>query len=98
MSPGASPENPDSSDRGGPVRKEVDLAYMRIVASMFSTVERIAATDVKHGDRLRLENYSYFEESAQPLVRHVKALEKYCKTAVTNMVCAGEINLALHCI
>ena len=27
---------------------------------MFQSIERLAATDSKHGDRLRLENYAYF--------------------------------------
>ncbi|GMH40758.1 hypothetical protein BSKO_08662 [Bryopsis sp. KO-2023] len=80
-----SQELASSVDRGGPVRKEVDLAYMRIVGSMFATLERIAATNPKHGDRLRLENYAYFEESARPLVRHVQALQKFCEQAVTNL-------------
>lgn len=27
---------------------------------MFETIERLAGTDSKHGDRLRLESYAYF--------------------------------------
>ena len=66
----------------GPVRKEVDLAYMRIVESMFRSIESLANSDEKHGDRLRLENYSYFEMSVGPLARHVPALTRYCNDAI----------------
>ena len=66
----------------GPVRKEVDLAYMRLVESMFRSIESLAYSDEKHGDRLRLENYSYFEKSVGPLTRHVAVLDKYCNNAI----------------
>lgn len=62
-----------------PVRKEVDLAYGRIVESMFESINSLALSDSKHGDRLRLENYSYFDTSVVPLSGHVAVLEKYCK-------------------
>lgn len=71
----------DAMAKSSPVRKEVDLAYQRFVSSIFQTLERIAGLDSKHGDRLRLENYSYFEEAVRPLVRHVEALESFCEKA-----------------
>lgn len=66
----------------GPVRKEVDLAYMRLVESMFRSIESLAHSDEKHGDRLRLENYSYFDKSVGPLARHVAVLNRYSNDAV----------------
>ena len=36
---------------------------------MFESIERLAGSDLKHGDRLRLENYAYFTESVWPLAR-----------------------------
>ncbi|GLI69334.1 hypothetical protein VaNZ11_013920, partial [Volvox africanus] len=65
------------------VRPEVDAIYARLVGLMFSSLERIAAADAKHGDRLRAENYAYFVEAVRPLVRHVAALEPYMLQAET---------------
>ncbi|GIL48476.1 hypothetical protein Vafri_4992 [Volvox africanus] len=65
------------------VRPEVDAIYARLVGLMFSSLERIAAADPKHGDRLRAENYAYFVEAVRPLVRHVAALEPYMLQAET---------------
>lgn len=59
---------------------------MRIVESMFHCIDRLARSDEKHGDRLRLENYSYFDQSVGPLARHVAALSKYCNDAIPLMV------------
>ncbi len=41
-------------------REVVNPAYALLVRAMFQTTERLAATDTKHGDRLRLESYAYF--------------------------------------
>ncbi|KAG2486737.1 hypothetical protein HYH03_014663 [Edaphochlamys debaryana] len=59
------------------VRPEVDAVYASLVGLMFASLERVAAADAKHGDRLRAENYAYFVEAVRPLVRHVAALEPY---------------------
>ncbi|PNW78567.1 hypothetical protein CHLRE_09g392000v5 [Chlamydomonas reinhardtii] len=56
-------------------RPEVDSVYSGLVGLMFGALERVAASDTKHGDRLRAENYGYFVEAVRPLVRHVAALE-----------------------
>ena len=70
----------------GPVRQEVDLAYMRLVESMFRSIESLARSDEKHGDRLRLENYSYFDKSVGPLARHVVVLNRYCNDSIPSTV------------
>lgn len=44
------------------VRPEVDAVYATLVGLMFGALERVAASDAKHGDRLRGENYAYFVE------------------------------------
>lgn len=44
------------------VRPEADAVYATLVALMFAALERVAASDAKHGDRLRGENYAYFVE------------------------------------
>lgn len=41
-------------------REVVNPAYALLARAIFQTVERLAATDLKHGDRLRLESYAYF--------------------------------------
>ena len=38
---------------------------------MFAQLERTAGPDVKHGDRLRLENYTLLETELQPLADKV---------------------------
>ncbi|KAG2454086.1 hypothetical protein HYH02_001126 [Chlamydomonas schloesseri] len=66
-------------------RPEVDAVYGGLVALMFGVLERLAASDPKHGDRLRAENYGYFVEAVRPLVRHVPALEPYMVQAEAKM-------------
>lgn len=46
---------------------------------MFTSIERLASTDAKHGDRLRLESYAFFVSSvadaaqAEPvLMAHIR--------------------------
>ena len=41
-------------------RDVVRPSYNLLVRAMFQTIERLASTDAKHGDRLRLESYAYF--------------------------------------
>ncbi|GAX83943.1 hypothetical protein CEUSTIGMA_g11367.t1 [Chlamydomonas eustigma] len=63
------------------VRSEVDKIYQQLVGSMFSTLERMAAADTKHGERLRMENYTYLAESVRPLVRIAPALGPFLSQA-----------------
>ena len=41
-------------------RELVTPAYGLLARAMFQSIERLASTDSKHGDRLRLESYAYF--------------------------------------
>lgn len=50
----------------------MDAAYAVVVRAMFSQLERTAGPDVKHGDRLRLENYTVFEDKLKPLTKRVR--------------------------
>ena len=64
------------------VHVERDLvrpSYALLVRAMFQSIERLASTDAKHGDRLRLESYAFFvsnvSEAAQAepvLMTHVR--------------------------
>lgn len=38
----------------------VKPGYALLAGAMFQTLKRLAATDTNHGDRLRLESYTYF--------------------------------------
>ena len=46
----------------GTCREVVEWSYAVVIRAMFAALERVAATDPKHGIRLRLENYSAFVE------------------------------------
>ncbi len=56
---------------GGACRQVVDATYAVLVRAMFTQLERTAGPDVKHGDRLRLENYSLLENELKPLASRV---------------------------
>lgn len=61
------------------VRAEVNNVYASLVSKMFASLERLAAGDAKHGERLRLENYAFFLESVRPLVRPLAVLQPFHK-------------------
>ena len=52
-------------------REAVTPAYFKLVQAMFTTLERVAASDPKHGDRLRLESYAYFVRALDQLASQV---------------------------
>lgn len=54
-------------------RQVADAAYAVLVRAMFTQLERAATPDVKHGDRLRLENYSLLETELRPLAARVSS-------------------------
>eukprot|EP00798_Chlamydomonas_sp_ICE-L_P020458 gene20458-27247_t len=68
----------------------VDELYRQLVGQMFSSLEEMAAVDVKHGERLRVENYTYFVESVRPLVQHVEVLEPYMAQAEARQQLGGD--------
>ncbi|CAL8460642.1 g172 [Coccomyxa elongata] len=64
---GGIPDRMPSADELTSVRQVVDATYAVLVRAMFAQLERTAVPDVKHGDRLRLENYTLFETELRPL-------------------------------
>ena len=52
-------------------RELVEAGYAVVIRAMFAQLERTAGPDVKHGDRLRLENYTLLETELQPLADKV---------------------------
>ncbi len=58
----------------GGCRQVVDATYAVLVRAMFTQLERTAVPDVKHGDRLRLENYTLFETELKLLASRVSGL------------------------
>jgi hypothetical protein len=53
----------------------VKPGYALLAGAMFQTLKRLAATDTNHGDRLRLESYTYFvttiSDAGQAMPWHV---------------------------
>ncbi|KAL9255813.1 Exocyst complex component SEC3A-like protein [Drosera capensis] len=60
----------------GQSRDLVDQAYTKFVSVMFAILEKIAATDRKHGDIYLLENYAAFQSSLYVLATSVPTLAK----------------------
>ena len=52
-------------------RDLVNASYAVIIRAMFAQLERMAGPDVKHGDRLRLENYTLLELELPALANKV---------------------------
>lgn len=64
------------------LRREVaDAAYARLVAAMCAQLERTAAADAKHGERLRLENYAFLADALRPLAARVPVLGRFAAQA-----------------
>lgn len=55
--------------------------YALLARAMFQTLERLAATDVKHGDRLRLESYAYFVTAISEAGQAVPVLQWHVRQA-----------------
>ena len=62
-------------------REVVNPAYALLARAMFQTVERLAATDLKHGDRLRLESYAYFVTALSDEGQGVPVLQWHVRQA-----------------
>jgi prephenate dehydrogenase len=61
-------------------RDMVDQAYMKLVGTMFTVLERIAQVDPKYVDVLLLENYAAFQNrflSFASLLRHLSASQHH---------------------
>eukprot|EP00891_Asterochloris_glomerata_P003138 jgi/Astpho2/3138/Aster-03421 len=59
------------------IREAVTPAYFKLVQAMFATLERVAASDPKHGDRLRLESYAYFVRALDPLASQTAGIQQF---------------------
>ncbi len=55
--------------------------YALLARAMFQTLERLAATDTKHGDRLRLESYAYFVTAVSEAGQAVPVLQWHVRQA-----------------
>ena len=62
-------------------REVVNPGYALLARAMFQTVERLAATDSKHGDRLRLESYAYFVSALTDISQAVPVLQWHVRQA-----------------
>ena len=62
-------------------REVVNPAYALLGRAMFQTVERLAATNTKHGDRLRLESYTYFASAISDVGQAVPVLQWHVRQA-----------------
>lgn len=62
-------------------REIVTPAYGLLARAIFQAIERFAATDSKHGDRLRLENYAYFVTAIQDRADNVPVLQWHVRQA-----------------
>ncbi|EFJ12163.1 hypothetical protein SELMODRAFT_446742 [Selaginella moellendorffii] len=65
----------------GMSRDMVDLAYTRLVGTMFTVLERIAQNDPKYADVLLLENYASFQNSMFDLANMVPTLARFYQQA-----------------
>ena len=62
-------------------REVADAAYAQLVAAMCAQLERTAAADPKHGERLRLENYAFLADVLRPLAARVPVLGRFAARA-----------------
>ncbi len=62
-------------------REVVNPGYALLARAMFQTLERLAATDTKHGDRLRLESYAYFVTAISEAGQAVPVLQWHVRQA-----------------
>jgi len=67
--PGAEP-GPAAAAR----REVADAMHARLAAAMTAQLERTAAADPKHGERLRLENYAFLADALRPLAGRAPVL------------------------
>ena len=66
----------------------LDAAYAVLVRTLFAQLERVAGPDLKHGDRLRLENYALLEAQLKPLAAKVGFPAGFRVSKVGLEVCA----------
>ena len=59
----------------------VKPSYALLIRAMFQSIERLASTDAKHGDRLRLESYSFFVSNVSQAAQAEPVLLTYVRQA-----------------
>ena len=64
-------------------REVVEWSYAVVIRAMFAALERVAATDAKHGVRLRLENYAAFVEGLSVVSVQATTWSQPCVLAFT---------------
>lgn len=89
MTPWPRRETPHPLAASCQVRAVLDDAYNRLIRAMIGTIERLAASDTKYGNKLRLENYSglldaihHHANSVTTLANFRDGLEKSKEAAV----------------
>ncbi|CAL5219240.1 g1034 [Coccomyxa viridis] len=75
------PERLPSPEDVTSVRDLVNASYAVVIRAMFAQLERMAGPDVKHGDRLRLENYTLLETELPALANKVPVLGFFVQAA-----------------
>ncbi|KAF8055038.1 SEC3A [Scenedesmus sp. PABB004] len=66
-----------AADAARSVRAEADAAYGALLPAALSRLERLAGSDPKYGERLRLENYAFLGASLAPLAAATPALQHH---------------------
>ncbi|KAG1368535.1 exocyst complex component SEC3A [Cocos nucifera] len=81
----------------GHSRDLVDQAYMKLVSTMFVTLEKIAQSDPKYADIVLLENYAAFQNSLYDLANVVPTLAKFYHQAseAYEQACTRHINMII---
>ncbi|KAH9551801.1 hypothetical protein CY35_09G031900 [Sphagnum magellanicum] len=79
-------------------RDMVDQAYMKLVGTMFTVLERIAQVDPKYVDVLLLENYAAFQNSMFDLANVVPTLARFYQQAseAYEQACTRYINSVIN--
>lgn len=76
-------------------RDLTDPVYAILTRAIFSSIERIAATDSKHGDRLRLENYVMYETLMRNFAPQNPVLAYFVAAAASSKDNATTVSLTL---
>eukprot|EP00249_Psilotum_nudum_P012124 c23592_g1_i1 orf=378-3053(+) len=82
----------------GNSREIIDLAYTKLVGTMFTVLDRIAQVDPKHADILLLENYAAFQNSLYELANVVPTLARFYHQAsdAYEQACTRYINSIIN--
>ena len=65
-------------------RDLADPLYAILTRAMFQSIERISSADTKHGERLRLENYIFFQTALKGQADRNPVLAYFVRLAEEN--------------